>query len=1225
MSSFPTIVFAAPSDNAASVSDFSSQQILVKFKPGTSLPDVAQTHRHLGGQVKETIPGIGVQVVTVPKGQAKAKAKAYSSNAEVAYAEPNYIAQALAEPDDKYFGAQWNMQKVGAPEAWNVTTGSSNVIIAILDTGVDLDHPDLANKIISNINFSNSTTTDDVYGHGTHVAGIAAAMTNNGVGVAGLGYSATIMNVKVLGDTGSGAYSWIASGIIWAADNGADVISMSLGGSAASSILEDAINYAWSKGVVVVAAAGNNGNMVPVYPAYYANCIAVAATDASDARPLWSNYGDWVDVAAPGSGILSTFKDDNYVYMSGTSMATPHVAGLAALVFTTVSDTNGDGKLDDEVRSRIESTCDDIGVSGIGHGRINAAQAVGTVPAPLGGITGQVTDAKDGSAISGAQVSDGTRTATTDATGKYTIADVPPGSYQVTASKEGYQTSSLTVSVLQGAIAVANFSLSQIILPGSITGSVTDAKDGSPIVGATVSDGNRTATTDITGKYTIANVPPGTYVVVASKAGYQNSSLTVSVLLGSTALANFSMSQIILPGSITGAVTDAKDGSPIGGAQVSDGIRTVLTDAAGKYTISNVPPESYQVVASKEGYQTSSSTASVLQGTTAVANFSLSQIIVPGSITGSVTDAKDGSPIVGATVSDSIRTATTDATGKYTIDNVPPGTYQVVASKEGYQTSSLTVSVLQGAIAVANFSLSQIILPGSITGSVTNAKDGSPIVGAAVTDGTRTATTDASGKYNIADVPLGSYQVVASKEGYQSSSWTVSVLSGATAVANFSMSQSILPGSITGSVTDAKGGSPIVGVAVNDGTRTATTDATGKYTIANVPPGTYQVTASKEGYETSSSTVSVLQGTTAVANFSLSQVIVPGSITGSVTDAKDGSPIVGATMSDGTRTALTDALGSYTIDNVLTGSYQVVTSKEGYESSSLTVNVLSGATAVANFSLSQIILPGSITGSVTNAKDGSPIVGAAVSDGTRTATTDATGKYTIANVPPGTYQVVASKEGYETSFSTVGVLQGMTAIANFSLSQIILPGRITGSVTNAKGGSPIVGAAVTDGTRTATTDATGKYTIANVPPGTYHVTASKEGSVSVTSAVTVVSGGTVMINFSLSPRTPAMWVDSIRFIKSGKNLIIEVKVVTASGVFHREKVGLRLQCSNGKVWSFSGTTNTAGLVRFNVSRAPVGSYLATVNSLICSGFIWDTGKGITSASYAPALYASHLK
>jgi len=364
ISSFPTIVFAAPPDSPTPVSDSSSQQILVKFKPATSLPEVAQIHRQLGGQVKETIPGIGVQVVTVPKGQAMAKAKAYSSNARVAYAEPDFVAEAVGSPDDPWFGNQWGMVKVQAPQAWDVTTGSGTIKIAILDTGVDLDHPDLANKIVSNINLTSSTTVDDVHGHGTHVAGIAAAMTNNGVGVAGLGYGSTIMNVKVMGDTGSGAYSWIVSGIIWAVDNGAKVINMSLGGSSASSTLEDAINYAWSKGVVVVAAAGNYGNTAPLYPAYYTNCIAVAATDSLDRLAGWSNYGDWVDVAAPGVGIYATLKNNGYGYKSGTSMASPHVAGLAALVFTTLSDTNGDGKLNDEVRSRIEVNCDDIGVSG---------------------------------------------------------------------------------------------------------------------------------------------------------------------------------------------------------------------------------------------------------------------------------------------------------------------------------------------------------------------------------------------------------------------------------------------------------------------------------------------------------------------------------------------------------------------------------------------------------------------------------------------------------------------------------------------------------------------------------------------------------------------------------------------------------------------------------------------------------------------------------------------
>ena len=575
--------------------------------------------------MKETIPGIGVQVVTVPKGQAKEKAKAYGLNAKVTYAEPDFVAEAVGSPDDAYFGLQWGLTKIGAEQAWDVTAGNPSVNIAILDTGVDLDHPDLADKLISNINLTNFGNPDDVYGHGTHVAGIAAAITNNGMGVAGLGCTATIMNVKVLDDNGMGAYSWIVSGIIWATDNGAEIINMSLGGSYASSALEDAINYAWSKGVVVVAAAGNNGDTTPMYPAYYTNCIAVAATDANDARASWSNYGDWVDVAAPGASIYSTLKNSNYGYKSGTSMASPHVAGLAALVFTTVSDANSDGKLNDEVRSRIETTCDDIGISGIGYGRINAARAVGSEPVPPGGITGQVTDAKDGSAISGAQITDGITTALTDAAGMYAIEDVPLGSYQVVASKEGYQTSSLTVSVLSETTAVADFSLNQVIVPGTITGSVTDAQDGSPIEGATVSDGTRMATTDTSGKYTIVDVPPGSYEVTAGKEGYENVSSTVDVLSGTTVVADFSLNQVVVAGSVTGTVTDTEDGSAIPGVMVSDGSRTAATDASGKYTLADVPPGSYEVTASKEGYESITSSVTVASAATSEMDFSLSQ------------------------------------------------------------------------------------------------------------------------------------------------------------------------------------------------------------------------------------------------------------------------------------------------------------------------------------------------------------------------------------------------------------------------------------------------------------------------------------------------------------------------------------------------------------------------------------------------------------------------
>jgi uncharacterized membrane protein len=337
-----------------------------------------------------------------------------------------------------------------------------------------------------------------------------------------------------------------------------------------------------------------------------------------------------------------------------------------------------------------------------------------------------------------------------------------------------------------------------------------------------------------------------------------------------------------------------------------------------------------------------------------------------------------------------------------------------------------------------------------------------------------------------------------------------------------------------------------------------------------------------------------------------------------VTDAETGAAIAGATVTDGTRTATTDTSGIYEIADVPEGTCQVTASEEGYESSSVTVNVVSGETAVANLSLTEVALPGSITGSVTDAETGSAIAGATVTDGTRTATTDTSGIYEIADVPEGTCQVTASEEGYESSSVTVNVVSGETAVANLSLNEVALPGSITGSVTDAETGSAIAGATVSDGTRTATTDTMGEYTIADVPEGSYEVTARKSGYESSMSTVTVVSGGTAVMNFSLNeqlPTTNTMWVDAIVFANRGVNLFVEVSVVTAGRVVPNAKVDLSLECSNGQVWSFSEITDTSGLVRFKLGKAPLGTYTATVTGLKCSGFTWDATKGVIAACY----------
>jgi thermitase len=416
-------------------------QILVKFQPGTLEAAKGDIHRRHGGKVAEVIPGIDVQVITVPANKVEAMVRAYRGEKDILFAEPDYIAKAIFTPDDPYLGNQWGITQIKAPEAWDITQGSSAVKIAILDTGIDQNHEDLLGKIVTNKNCTSgrgaSPTVDDNYGHGTHVAGIAAAITNNGKGVAGVGFNSHLMNVKVLGDTGSGYYSWVASGITWAANNGAKVINLSLGGYSPSLTLESAVNYAWSKGCIIVAAAGNDNTTVPLYPAYYTNCIAVAATDQNDGKASFSNYGSWVDIAAPGVGIFSTTPNHsfylqrppynyklNYDYMSGTSMATPHVAGVAALVWAT---EYGTGNAD--VRDRIESTADQAGTmwSAYGIKRVNVYNAVTPAGPPPPDTTGPIT--------SGAVASPNPTAGAASVTLTATISDVTTGGANITGAE----------------------------------------------------------------------------------------------------------------------------------------------------------------------------------------------------------------------------------------------------------------------------------------------------------------------------------------------------------------------------------------------------------------------------------------------------------------------------------------------------------------------------------------------------------------------------------------------------------------------------------------------------------------------------------------------------------------------------------------------------------------------------------------------------------------------
>ena len=356
----------------ASPTDYVPGEVLIKFRQESTLYARAAA-TWLSAEIKREIPVLGVRTFRLPGWISVERAiELYRRLPTVEYVEPNYRVHATFTPNDPLFGQQWHLQTIHCPAAWDFQMGSSSVIIAMPDTGVDLDHPDLVDKLVPGYDIENNDSVpEDDHGHGTHTAGIAAASTDNGIAVAGVGINCRIMPIKVLDASGDGNTSQLAAGMVYAIEHGATIISMSLGASSGSTTLSNAVQNAKNHGILMVAAAGNNGAQTQFYPAAYPDVIAVGATSATDNRSGFSNFGFWVDVAAPGEAILSTAKGGGTIKLNGTSMAAPQVAGLAGLLWTEL----GSAANPTTVRARIEDNCIPVG-SWVAHGRIDAERAV---------------------------------------------------------------------------------------------------------------------------------------------------------------------------------------------------------------------------------------------------------------------------------------------------------------------------------------------------------------------------------------------------------------------------------------------------------------------------------------------------------------------------------------------------------------------------------------------------------------------------------------------------------------------------------------------------------------------------------------------------------------------------------------------------------------------------------------------------------------------------------
>ena len=709
-----------------------ANELIIRLRPGAAIGPVVAGF--LSGAQTQALGRERLFRIRVPAGIPNGVSTGLANNPLVDFVEPNRMRSAVVTaPNDPNYTSSWWFQTVQALPAWSLlpgqyltaaTTGAGRVKVAVLDTGADCTHPDFVNTGGSSTDsaqggqllFSASQSFvantlsapacggwQDDHGHGTHVTGIVAAATSNALGVSGLAYPVQVIEYKVLDSGGNGFDTDIATAIMAAADAGAQVVSLSLGGAGYSQTLQTAVNYAWQRNTLVMAAAGNSATSALFFPAGANHAIGVSATDAGNNLASFSNFGPSVHLAAPGVGILSTAPTytvttgwRNYISLSGTSMATPFVSALAGLVAMSTPNATAQSIL-----QRLEQTANSNTIGGgwdqnFGYGIINAANAVtGSLrTATNGAVAGQIVDAA-GNPITGAQIKINGQTivTTSPAFGLFRFSILPAGTYSVSVSASGYPTQSLDVTVAPGTDTPLTVTMGATY--GKFTGIVSDQSVGVPGAIVQALSGGlilATAVADLNGHYNLWVPASGTFDVRASAIERNTqtlSSLTLSS--GGATTANLTLTRM---GIVAGTVRDGNL-NPVANAQVlvtsASFSAAANTDGSGNFSLIGLPSGSqYSATATATGF-----VPSTQNGTTVSADVTTNVNFTMVSSTVATPTFNPPAGTYSGTQSVTISTTTAGASIRYTTNgSTPSSTLGTVYSGPVAVSGSLTLKAI---------------------------------------------------------------------------------------------------------------------------------------------------------------------------------------------------------------------------------------------------------------------------------------------------------------------------------------------------------------------------------------------------------------------------------------------------------------------------------------------------------------------------------------------------
>ncbi|MEP7294954.1 MAG: Ig-like domain-containing protein [Burkholderiales bacterium] len=551
--------------------------MLIGFRAGVGPSGRSGVYRAFGATYLQDIgPNARVVRIRVPAILLDAVKRALERLPHVSFVEKNYLFAPTLLPNDPEYAGQWHLPQILAPQAWDMTQGSAAAVIAILDSGIDATHPDFAGKLVAGYNtYGNSADTSDVYGHGTEVAGVAAASTNNGQGVAGVAGAAPLMPVRVTDNLGRATSASIANGIMWAADHGARVANLSFGGVAGNLTIGTAAQYAYNHGMLVVAASGNCACVDPTPETPY--ILSVSATDESDDLAGFSTTGPFVDLSAPGTNILTTVKGGLYLADSGTSLASPVVAGVAAMMIAAKP------SLTPALTTQLlEATAVDLGGAGydqtFGYGRVNAASAVAAAFNYTPPVDTTPPNVEMTAPLSGASVS---ATAVVD----------------VAASDD--------VGVMKVDLYVDGvFFATDTLSPFSFAWDTSALSDGAHTLQVVAADAAGNSTSAAPVSVTVSNAPPDTTpptVSISSPVGGATVSGTATVSVNASDNVGVAKVAFYVDGALLGTDTTAPYAIAWNTTGSSNGAHTLLgvaTDAAGNaksasvsVTVSNTPPD----------------------------------------------------------------------------------------------------------------------------------------------------------------------------------------------------------------------------------------------------------------------------------------------------------------------------------------------------------------------------------------------------------------------------------------------------------------------------------------------------------------------------------------------------------------------------------------------------------------------------------------------------------